>query len=258
LAQFRTRYLLFGFCSRVSALAFCLLFIGLPAVLVEASFLVFSLTYHISLFMQQRPPAELTPKMLEIGVLCNDAPADSLDHEAAPPAQTGDPLEVALLRAAQEAGLDIAALRQTYPLHDEFTFDTDRKMMSVIWETGDGLWVAVKGAPEAILARSVAQVTDTGAQPLAGREREAILAAAEMAQAGLRVLAFAERRTANDPLSQPEAESNLTFVGRAALADPPRPEVKAAITACRHPAGYDYRRPPPDRPGHRRPGRLAV
>ncbi len=83
-------------------------------------------------------PEALSGRLLEIGVLCNEASEDSGDFK-------GDPMEVALLRAAQKDGIDVIALRQAYPLHDEFTFDNDRKRMSVVCESDSGLWVGVKG-----------------------------------------------------------------------------------------------------------------
>ena len=57
--------------------------------------------------------------------------------------------------------------------------------------------------------------------------------AEEMAQQGLRVLAFAYRWTEREPRSAEEAESEGVFVGLVGLADPPRPEVASALAECR-------------------------
>jgi Ca2+-transporting ATPase len=54
-----------------------------------------------------------------------------------------------------------------------------------------------------------------------------------MAGEGLRVLAFAEKVVRSGPMSQDEAEADLTFVGLVGLLDPPRPEVKAALATSR-------------------------
>lgn len=170
-------------------------------------------------------PPEQTSRLLEIGVLCNDVIANQGHF-------TGDPLEIALLEAAEANGLDVKALRQAYPLRGEFTFDNSRKRMSTVHSCHCNFWIAVKGAPEAILAVSTHQQGSDS--PLTDAQRQSILANADkMAGEGLRLIAFAEQRMAHNPRSQDEAESGLTFVGLAGLADPPRPEVREAIAACR-------------------------
>lgn len=173
-------------------------------------------------------------RLLEVGVLCNDATENSSSDGVEPRPYTGDPLERALLQAAQDAGLDVTALRQAAPLRDEFTFDNARKMMSVVYDWGDELWIGVKGAPEAVLARSVRRRASKGEEPLTVADRQAILEqAAWMAGEGLRMIACAEKSVADGRLSQDEAESELMFIGLVGFADPPRPEVKGAIAACR-------------------------
>jgi magnesium-transporting ATPase (P-type) len=68
-------------------------------------------------------------------------------------------------------------------------------------------------------------------------DKQAILTmASQMAGAGLRVIAFAEKPLPDGRPTQAEAESGLTFIGLAGLADPPRPEARDAIAAC-HTAG---------------------
>ena len=177
--------------------------------------------------VSQLYPEAMDCRLLEIGVLCNDAAENGGQL-------TGDPLEVALLRAAQTAGLDVAALRQANPVRDEFTFDNTRKLMSTVCDRGGGLWVAAKGAPEEVLARSTRRHTAGGGAVLTDAGRRIILEkAAQMAAAGLRVIGCAERTTADGRLSQDEAESDLTFGGLVGFADPPRPEAHEAIAACR-------------------------
>ncbi len=172
-------------------------------------------------------PEDHRRKLLEIGVLCNDA-TESGDTFV------GDPLETALLRAAQEAALNVRELRRAHPLRDEHTFDNTRKRMSTIYERDGQLWVGVKGAPEAVLAISNSRWTDGEVHSLTEADQEAILAiAAQMAEEGMRVIAFAEKTVSDGRLSRDEAEADLTFIGLAGLADPLRPEVKEAIAACR-------------------------
>jgi len=165
---------------------------------------------------------ELRRKILEIGVLCNDAFG----------AGQGDPLETALLRSAHESGVDEVALRRICRLRDDFSFDNARKRMSVIYERGGELWAAVKGAPEAVIPLCGSQSGADAVQFSEADRQAALDSAAQMANDGLRVLAFAEKRMQNSALSQKDAESGLTFVGLAAFSDPPRPDVPQAIAAC--------------------------
>jgi P-type Ca2+ transporter type 2C len=172
-------------------------------------------------------PEEAAERILEIGVLCNDASKDGGGF-------AGEPIDTALLEAAAARGIDIESSRSAHPLRFEFTFDNRRKLMSVVYDHQTDLWVGVKGAPEEVLAHSTRVLTEGGESSLADSER---LALREMEERitfeGLRVVAFAQARRPRGEVSQEEAESGLTFVGLAGLADPPRPEVKDAIAASR-------------------------
>lgn len=128
----------------------------------------------------------------------------------------GDPLDDALVAAAQQAGIGRDARLAAFP------FDPERKRMSVVTRDGGGASVAAKGAPEAILERSV----------LSAEERERALALVErLAGEGLRVVAFAQRPVSAVPQSAEEAERELELVGFASFDDPLRPGVGAAVEA---------------------------
>jgi P-type Ca2+ transporter type 2C len=165
---------------------------------------------------------------LRIGVLCNDAMIGR-DGELWPP--MGDPLDVALLEAAAQASLDVPQLR-AQPRIAEQPFDNRRKVMAVAVGTIDATEIAVKGAPEVVLERCTHVLDAHGhASPLTAAEREAIVASnATMADRALRVLALATKHAAHTP---DDLSSELTFVGLVGLIDPPRPEAKAAVAACR-------------------------
>ncbi len=172
-------------------------------------------------------PEEGKRLLLETGVLCNDA---SLDGDVG----LGDPLEVALLRAAAAAGVDPQSTRAAHPVREEYSFDTARSRMSVVVAEDGGFRVAVKGSPESLLAVCSWRWTAGGAKPLTDADRLLILAsAAAMAGSGQRVLGFGEKRMRGAPPAEPQVETDLTFLGLVGLADPPRPEARASIDACR-------------------------
>ena len=145
---------------------------------------------------------------------------------------TGDPTEVALYRAALDAGFDKAVLETTAPRLSELAFDSERKRMTTVHRDGDGAIAYTKGAPERVLPLCATMVTADGEQPL---DAAAVHNAADrMAAGGLRVLAVA-RRILPPPAAAADAaalESGLAFVGLVGLIDPPRPEAKAAVALC--------------------------
>ncbi|MDD5593227.1 MAG: cation-transporting P-type ATPase [Candidatus Margulisbacteria bacterium] len=120
--------------------------------------------------------------------------------------------------------LDVKAMKPEGVLINEFTFDNSRKRMSIVYRQEKDLLVAVKGAPEGVLDRCV----------LPAEERVRWLElASQMAKDGLRVIAFAEKPAEREDLTVEETESGLSLIGLVGFEDKPRPEVKAAIAACR-------------------------
>jgi len=171
-------------------------------------------------------PGDTKSRLLEIGMICNDAIQDGADF-------TGDPVDAALLRAAQAFGLDVLTERKARPVRNEFTFDNSRKRMSTISLREGQLWVDVKGAPESVLAQSTRIIHEGRVDVLTDAKRQSILEkVAQMADDGLRVMGFAERSLPGGELTQEVVESDLTFVGLIGLADPPRPEVRESIATC--------------------------
>jgi magnesium-transporting ATPase (P-type) len=100
----------------------------------------------------------------------------------------GDPMEVALATMGRQVVGELAGHRRL----DELPFDTDRKRMSVLYETPTGTMLYCKGALETVLAACDFVQLDAGIVPLDPAARTRLLAAQkQMAEAGLRVLAFA-------------------------------------------------------------------
>ena len=162
--------------------------------------------------------------------LCSDAkPGDN--GEA-----VGEPTECALVNFAGKVGPDKNVLDTDFPRIGEIPFDSERKMMSTVVKTADGLVQYTKGAPDEILARSTMIDEGEGARPMSDADRAAILAANKgMADRALRVLAAAYRMLDTEPTEYSSAamENELVFCGLTGMIDPVRPEVKAAIDECR-------------------------
>lgn len=152
-------------------------------------------------------------ELLQIGALCSDAVIEGTEA-------VGDPTEVALVVAALEAGLDVSALRAAHRKLLEVPFDPSTRHMITVHETpGGGRLLALKGAPSVVLAMC---------DPLTPGQRDELNARNEqLAARGLRVLAFARGSDDRD------LERGYTFLGFAALADPPRPAAAEAIARAR-------------------------
>jgi Ca2+-transporting ATPase len=146
----------------------------------------------------------------------------------------GDTTEGALLVAAGKGGVDLAATEAAEPRVAEFPFDPTRKLMTTVHRAGGQTVCYVKGAPSAVLRRCTHVDWDGRSRPLdAGLRADVAAAGDDLAASGLRVLAVARRGVAGPRPSQEEAESGLTLLGFAGMADPPRPEVADAVRMCR-------------------------
>lgn len=148
----------------------------------------------------------------------------------------GDPTEGALVTLSSKMGLSPKTLSSIYKREAEFPFDSARKRMSVVVSHQGGNIAFVKGAPDMLLDVCSHIMWEGKVVPLTGTLLQKIQAAnEEMARGALRVLGLAYRELKpNDSLEREnEVESNLVFVGLAGMIDPPRKEVKDAISVCR-------------------------
>ncbi len=154
--------------------------------------------------------------LYKVAVLCNNASLEKGE-------EVGDPMEIALLRAANERGADPAAIRQEFPRTGEIPFDS-RTMTMTTCHRGCR---AKKGAPEKILLELDYLWSESGPRPISGSERERWSdEISRIASGGMRSLAFAWG----------EEGTELAFVGLMGIIDPPRPEVANSVRAC-HEAG---------------------
>lgn len=160
------------------------------------------------------------------GVLCSNA---AINDEGV---ATGDPTEVALLYLAKDHNLTARELSAKYPRLTEWSFDSNRKRMSVAIQDDDKTIIHCKGAPESMLP--LCQLSD-------GDRNKIEKAINDLSSQGRRLLVIAQKilpvSAADFAASAYEdsssVENNLTFLGLVAIADPPRLESIPAILACK-------------------------
>lgn len=160
------------------------------------------------------------------------------DHKAFGWRINGDPTEGAIIVAAAKAGVWQQDLDKKYLRILENPFESERRMMSVIYDENGEKSLHCKGSPDKILVACEYLLHNGKVVRMDENKRHEILVANEkMTSAALRVLAFAYRPVTNAECEgEKELEQGLIFTGMQGMIDPPRPEVPAAIAKC-HEAG---------------------
>jgi len=149
---------------------------------------------------------------------------------------TGDPTEGALVVSAKKAGLDKTELDKRFKHVGELPFDSNRKMMSVIFEDLNKKRVAfVKGAPELLLDKCEYIFLNGKVKRISKNDRKKIKDTnMDMASSALRVLGVAYKYVSKEKkYTISNVEGNLVFVGLQGMIDPPHKEVKEAIVKCK-------------------------
>ncbi|GBD35057.1 Calcium-transporting ATPase 1 [bacterium HR36] len=214
----------------------------------------------------QVQPREHERLCCELAVLCSETvtlhPESNGRDGSSALTWLGDPTEAALLTHAQRWGIFPETVQHRALPRQDFPFDPERKRMSTVWRLGQRYLIAAKGAPEAILAccrwelappssaggiPSLLMLTEDNLSAVGEHRPDSLPTAAltaerrrfwqneadRSAEAGYRVLGFAQRWADHEPHGAAEAEQDLVWVGLIALADPPRPEVAGALSECR-------------------------
>ncbi len=159
--------------------------------------------------------------LLKIGSMCNN----SILKKGKQWKVIGDPTEGALKVLAEKA-----ELKEDYKKINEIPFSSERKKMTTIHNVGGELFAYTKGAPEVILSMCNKIYVNRSFEK---RDKDRILKIVhELAGNGLRVLGFSYKKLSKN-YSINSVENNMTFVGLAAMIDPPRKETKSAIALCK-------------------------
>lgn len=181
-------------------------------------------------------PSPAVQRLLRAATLPNEARLGAEGDGGFQP--IGDTVDIALLAAAHKGGISQSALMERYRLEKRIPYEPELKYAASFHVDADHLHIFVKGAPEMLMSMCGTMQGAGHAVPvdpdLLQRQMDA------MAGEGLRVLAFAEGRMSHQGDGQygDHMLIDLNFLGFAGMQDPIRPEVPAALAACRT-AGID-------------------
>lgn len=153
----------------------------------------------------------------------------------------GNPTESALLLWLDAQGKDYEELRRQVNVLKQLPFSTERKMMATLAEVDGETYLFVKGAPEIVMKKCVIEdrMLRQSAEELDEWQHKA-----------MRTLAFAYKkieasimRTSRTSTAEVVAlldANDLQLQAIAAITDPIRPDVPAAVQECRH-AGIEVK-----------------
>ena len=153
----------------------------------------------------------------------------------------GNPTESALLLWLDAQGKDYEELRKQVNVLKQLPFSTEKKMMATLAEVDGESYLFVKGAPEIVMKKCIIEdrMLRQSAEELDEWQHKA-----------MRTLAFAYKkveasimRTSRTSTAEVVAlldANDLQLQAIAAIADPIRPDVPAAVQECRH-AGIEVK-----------------
>lgn len=153
----------------------------------------------------------------------------------------GNPTESALLLWLDAQGKDYEELRKQVNVLKQLPFSTERKMMATLAEVDGETYLFVKGAPEIVMKKCI--IEDR-------MKKQTAEELDEWQHKAMRTLAFAYKkietsimRTSRTSTAEVVAlldANDLQLQAIAAIADPIRPDVPAAVQECRH-AGIEVK-----------------
>ncbi len=206
----------------------------------------------------EKNKARTDVKMLLYGAMLNNNASTGSSQDE------GDPMEIALLHMAREAGMIPEQIRMMSPRRREIPFDSARKLMTTVNEVEGTDLIFVKGAVDVLLKKCTRLANPASSFPggeggagtgssnpgggtpggpmeapnpvpsriLSSSDRQKIMNQnGSWSSKGLRVLALACRPYQSAKKNGEEEE--LIFLGLVAMMDPPRPESRSAVASAR-------------------------
>jgi magnesium-transporting ATPase (P-type) len=174
-------------------------------------------------------------KLLEVAALCNGAKIEPPSDRNRAWNVIGDPTDGALIVAALKYGLNIEDALAEKPIINIIPFDFARKRMTTVHKLNGDVYVYAKGAPRNILSVCKKILEDGKVETLTSEKLQLIENKIHaFAGEGLRVIAVAYKKLLMSEYSKAEAvEKDMVFIGLAAMMDPPRLEVRDAVTKAK-------------------------
>ena len=156
----------------------------------------------------------------------------------------GNPTEAALLLWLHQQGINYMDFREGTDILEQLTFSTERKYMATIVRSAlnNQVILYVKGAPEIIVSKCSKVLTSEGFSPISAYRRKIEDRLLDYQNQAMRTLGFAYKILSTEQYEdiQSLAAHDLTFLGIAAISDPVRPDVPAAVQTCLN-AGIDVK-----------------
>jgi magnesium-transporting ATPase (P-type) len=174
-------------------------------------------------------------KLIEIAGLCNGAKLDPPSDRNRNWSVIGDPTDGALLVAALKSSVNLQDASVEKPTVDVLPFSFERKRMTTLHKFEGDLYVYTKGAPMVILDLCTRLYIDGKVEDLTQEKYDLVAARIdEFAKKGLRVIAVAYKKLPDGEYNKDQdVENDLIFVGLAGMRDPPRKEVKDAVSKAK-------------------------
>lgn len=171
-------------------------------------------------------------QLLECAALCNDAYLSNDSKEV-----IGEPTEKALLVAAIRNGYEKNILDKKHPRIREIPFDSARKLMTTVHQEADGRYLIITKGAYDVLIMHCGKVCNNGSVESFSQSHKVKFDRSNlsMAEKALRVIAVAYKYVDHNPngMTDSSLEQDLILLGLLGMIDPPRDEVKGAVSMCK-------------------------
>ena len=178
---------------------------------------------------QELPLEELQQNQILVDIM-NNSNSATLNEKGL---YSGDAVDVAIKNYLTEHKLKTTRVTKI----TELPFDSDRKMMSAIYQQGEDTYLYIKGSLESIIKRSKTVLSNNKEEKITKEKISKFKTMeAKMSEESLKVLAFAYKKITKKVKDEEDyfkEEEDLTLVGIAGFKDPIRKNIKESIEKCK-------------------------
>ncbi len=149
---------------------------------------------------------------------------------------TGNPTEIALLLWMEGQGQSYSDIRNETEIIGQLPFSTERKFMATLVRSNidNKKTIYLKGAPEILMTKCSTVCSPNGEIPLTGKQASIEQQLSTYQNMAMRTLGFAYKQVESEvnDCTQLTTANDFIFMGIAAISDPVRPDVPAAVAQC--------------------------